>query len=68
MNMFLSDNFSHNLMENNITSDDLSKLINFLKKNPRLTNGEKVKIFEKKWSNWLGCKYSTLLTVFRKSN
>ena len=56
MNMFLSDNFSHNLMENNITSDDLSKLINFLKKNPRLTNGEKVKIFEKKWSNWLGCK------------
>ena len=68
MNMFLSDNFSHNLMENNITSDDLSKLINFLKKNPRLTNGEKVKIFEKKWSNWLGCKYSTFVNSGSSAN
>ena len=28
----------HNLMDNNITHDDNTKVINFLK-NPRLTNG-----------------------------
>ena len=38
----------HNLMDNNITQDDNTKVINFLKKNPRLTNGRQVELFEKK--------------------
>jgi len=42
------------LMKNNITRDDLDKVIDLLKKNdPILTNGPLVKEFEKKWSEWL---------------
>ena len=44
-------------MENNITTNDLSKLIKFLKKNPRLTNGKQVKAFEK-WTNGLVAIYT----------
>ena len=55
-------------MENNITTNDLSKLIKFLKKNPRLTNGKQVKAFEKKWSKWLGCKYSTFVNSGSSAN
>ena len=63
-----SNNFSHKLMENNITTNDLSKLIKFLKKNPRLTNGKQVKVFEKKWSKWLGCKYSIFVNSGSSAN
>ena len=63
-----SNNFSHKLMENNITTSDLSKLIKFLKKNPRLTNGKQVKVFEKKWSKWLGCKYSIFVNSGSSAN
>ena len=66
--MSSSNNFSHKLMENNITTNDLSKLIKFLKKNPRLTNGKQVKAFEKKWSKWLGCKYSTFVNSGSSAN
>ena len=31
----------HNLMNNNIIHSDNKKVINFLKTNPRLTNGKK---------------------------
>ena len=48
----------HNLMDDNITPYDNKKVINFLKKNPRLTNGRQVELFEKKWSKWRGVKYS----------
>ena len=44
----------HHLMNNNITFEDNKKVINFLKTNPRLTNGKKVIEFEEKWSKWLG--------------
>ena len=40
----------HNLMDDNITPYDNRKVINFLKKNPRLTNGRQVELFEKEWS------------------
>ena len=48
----------HNLMDDNITPYDNRKVINFLKKNPQLTNGRQVELFEKEWSKWLGVKYS----------
>ena len=39
------------LMRNNILREDLDKIISYLKKNdPILTNGKKVREFEKKWS------------------
>ena len=48
----------HPLMENNITNDDTNYLIKFIKRNKQriYTQSNQVKIFEKKWSNWLGCK------------
>ncbi len=58
----------HNLMDNNITSVDNKKVINFLKKNPRLTNGRQVELFEKKWSKWLGTKYSIFVNSGSAAN
>ena len=58
----------HHLMNNNITSDDNKKVINFLKTNPRLTNGKKVLEFEKKWSKWLGVKYSVFVNSGTSAN
>lgn len=58
----------HHLMNNNITFDDNQKVINFLKTNPRLTNGKKVLEFEKKWSKWLGVKYSVFVNSGSSAN
>ncbi len=58
----------HNLMDNNITLDDNRKVINFLKKNPRLTNGKQVELFEKEWSKWLGVKYSVFVNSGSAAN
>lgn len=45
-------------MENNIPQADLQHLCDFIIQNPILTNGEKVKEFERQWSEWLGVKHS----------
>ncbi len=58
----------HNLMDDNITSADNKKVINFLKKNPRLTNGRQVELFEKEWSKWLGIKYSIFVNSGSAAN
>ena len=44
-------NFSHPLMDNNITNADISSLISFLKKNKKkiFTQSKKVLEFEKEW-------------------
>jgi len=58
------------LMEDNITKNDIQELINFLsqEKIPKLTNGPKVIEFEKKWSEWLGVKYSLMLNSGASAN
>jgi len=57
------------LMRNNILRDDLDQTIKFLKKDdPKLTNGRKVREFEKKWSNWLGVKYSVFVNSGSSAN
>ena len=62
-------NFKFPLMRNNISRDDLNKLINYLKKpNPYLTQGKKVKKFEKLWSKWLGVKYSVFVNSGSSAN
>jgi CDP-6-deoxy-D-xylo-4-hexulose-3-dehydrase len=67
--MKISKNFSHPLMENNITKPDLEKVITFLKKkNILLTQGSNVFDFEKKWSKWLGVKYSTFVNSGSSAN
>ena len=55
-------------MQDNITNDDLKKVINFLKKKPRLTASKKVFEFEKKWSKWLGTKYSVFVNSGSSAN
>ena len=59
----------HKLMENNITRDDLDKVINFLKKkNVILTQSKNVHNFEEKWSKWLGVKYSVFVNSGSSAN
>ena len=55
-------------MENNITSLDNKAVINFLKRNPKLTNGKKVEEFERKWSKWLGVKFSIFVNSGSSAN
>ncbi len=62
-------NFKHPLMDNNITREDLDKVIQFLKKdNLILTQGSHVREFENKWSKWLGCKYSVFVNSGSSAN
>jgi len=64
----MSSHINHPLMHNNITSSDLSKVINFLKKKPILTQSKNVTLFEKKWSKWLGVKYSVFVNSGSSAN
>lgn len=59
------------LMKNNITRSDLNKLIEYLKNDTskiKLTSGSKVFNFEKKWSQWLGVKYSVFVNSGSSAN
>ena len=56
------------LMYNNISKNDINILINFLKKNPKLTAGKKCSTFEKLWSKWLGVKYSVFVNSGSSAN
>ena len=57
------------LMKNNITRDDLDKVIEFLKKDdPILTQSSNVRSFEKQWSKWLGVKYSIFVNSGSSAN
>ena len=47
-----------NLAADTISKKELIKLSSWLKTNPQLTLGKKTLEFEKKWSKWLGRKYS----------
>jgi CDP-6-deoxy-D-xylo-4-hexulose-3-dehydrase len=57
------------LMRNNILRDDLDMIIEHLKQDdPILTNGPKVRLFEEKWSEWLGVKYSVFVNSGSSAN
>ncbi len=60
--------FHWQLMSNNILQEDKKALINFIKSTSKFTNGIKVKEFEKKWSKWLGGKYSTFVNSGSSAN
>ena len=60
--------FKHPLMQNNITKKDFNVVINFLKKQPILTQNKKVEQFEKLWSRWLGVKYSVFVNSGSSAN
>ena len=60
---------NHKLMHNNFTNQDISAVKNFLKnKDIILTQSKKVDEFEKKWSKWLGVKYSTFVNSGSSAN
>jgi CDP-6-deoxy-D-xylo-4-hexulose-3-dehydrase len=61
-------NLNWPLMENNITQEDVDTLITFLKKMPRLTQSDNVRIFEKEWSDWLGVRYSVFVNSGASAN
>ncbi len=56
------------LMEDNITTDDLKEVTKLIKKKPILTQSKKVLEFEKKWSKWLGVKYSIFVNSGSSAN
>ena len=60
---------SHPLMHNNFTKSDIGAVSNLLKqKNIVLTQSKYVKEFEKKWSRWLGVKYSVFVNSGSSAN
>lgn len=56
------------LMDNNILREDLDAVIAFLKTDPRLTNGEKVREFDRRWSEWVGVKHSLMVNSGASAN
>ena len=56
------------LVNDTIDTNDLEKLTDWIKTNPRLTKGDMTIEFEKKWSEWLGCKYSVYLNSGSSAN
>ena len=56
------------LMEDNITTGDLKEVTKLIKKKPILTQSKKVLEFEKKWSKWLGVKYSIFVNSGSSAN
>tara|TARA_B100001250_G_scaffold387249_1_gene384450 strand:+ start:2386 stop:3570 length:1185 start_codon:yes stop_codon:yes gene_type:complete len=60
--------FDWPLMSNNINQVDKRALIRFIRQSDKFTNGSKVKNFEKKWSKWLGVKYSTFVNSGASAN
>lgn len=55
-------------MSNAVGKEEKLELIKFIANSDRLTNGEKVKKFEEKWSKWLGVKYSTYVSSGSAAN
>jgi CDP-6-deoxy-D-xylo-4-hexulose-3-dehydrase len=56
------------LVKDTINFDDVSNLVEWLKTNPRLTKGDLTVEFEKKWSEWLGVKYSVFVNSGSSAN
>jgi len=56
------------LVKDTINFDDVSNLVKWLKTNPRLTKGDLTVEFEKKWSEWLGVKYSVFVNSGSSAN
>lgn len=63
-----SKNTSIPLVKNTIDEKDIESLIDWLKTDPQLTKGPMVTEFEKKWSQWLGKKYSVFVNSGSSAN
>jgi CDP-6-deoxy-D-xylo-4-hexulose-3-dehydrase len=56
------------LVEDTIDKKDINSLIEWLKTNPKLTKGDLTIEFEKKWSEYLGVKYSVFINSGSSAN
>ena len=56
------------LMDNAVTDSDKLDLVRFILTSDRYTNGPKVREFEQEWSNWLGSKYSLMVSSGSTAN
>lgn len=57
------------LMQNNISKEDLEKVIEHLRsEDPILTQSKNVALFEEEWSKWLGVKYSVFVNSGSSAN
>ena len=56
------------LQENALTKKDLKSLSNYILKTKKLTQGDEVKKFEKKFSKWNKSKYSVLVNSGSSAN
>ena len=56
------------LVKDTIDLSDVKRLITWLETNPRLTKGDLTLEFEKKWSEWLGVKYSVFVNSGSSAN
>ncbi len=61
-------NIRYHLAEDTIDKNDIDQLVEWLKTYPRLTKGELTVAFEKKWSEWLGRKYSVFCNSGSSAN
>ena len=62
------NSFNWPLINDNVTPSDRKVLSDFILSGERLTNGPKVKEFEKVWSEWLGVKYSVMVNSGASAN
>lgn len=58
----------YHLAEDTIDNKDIDELVSWLKTYPRLTKDKLTLEFEKKWSNWLGRKYSVFCNSGSSAN
>ena len=56
------------LMKNSIDEEQKQAMIDFINTTGKFTNGEKVKEFEEKWSEWLGVNYSVYVNSGGSAN
>jgi CDP-6-deoxy-D-xylo-4-hexulose-3-dehydrase len=56
------------LAKDTIDTNHINDLISWLQTNPRLTKGDLTVEFEKKWSEWLGVKYSVFVNSGSSAN
>jgi CDP-6-deoxy-D-xylo-4-hexulose-3-dehydrase len=61
-------NFEWPLINDNVTTSDRKVLSDFILSGERLTNGPKVKEFEKVWSEWIGIKHSIMVNSGASAN
>lgn len=56
------------LVKDTISREEILSLSDWLRSFPRLTKGELTLEFEKKWSEWQGCKYSVFVNSGSSAN